>query len=212
MPTTVDRLLAEALRADPSGPFLTFYDDGTGERIELSLTSLENWVAKTANLLVDELDLAPGETVTVELPAHWQTAVVTLAVGLAGGVVGPAGRIGFFAEGAAEPEAEELVGLGLRPLGGGLRSPRPGVLDYAREVPAFGDRFAPTAPTAVDLAEPIGDRLITDSLDPLLAVLAGHGSLVLCRNADPAKLADRAATERVTGSWGLDLPELPRRG
>ena len=41
-PVAVDRLLAEALRADPSGPFLTFYDDATGERIELSLTSLQN--------------------------------------------------------------------------------------------------------------------------------------------------------------------------
>ena len=59
----VDRLLDGALRADPSGPFLTFYDDATGERIELSLTSLENWVAKTANLLVDELDLEPGDVV-----------------------------------------------------------------------------------------------------------------------------------------------------
>src|SRR3978361_905302 len=83
----VDRLLAAALRADPSGPFLTFYDDATGERVGLSLTSLENWVAKTANLLVDELDLEPGEDVLVALPPHWQAAVIRLAVPLAGGVV-----------------------------------------------------------------------------------------------------------------------------
>jgi uncharacterized protein (TIGR03089 family) len=210
--TTVDRLLADALRTDPSGPFLTFYDDATGERIELSLTSLDNWVAKTANLLVDELDLEPGETVTVELPSHWQTAVIALAVGVAGGVVGPAGRIAFFAEGAPEPDAEELVGLGLRPLGGGLRAPRPGVLDYAREVPTHGDHFVAGAGAPVDVAEPIPERLITDSLEPLVAVLAGHGSLVLCRNPDTAVLAERAATERASASWGLDVPGLPRRG
>src|SRR6195952_4274624 len=152
--TTVDRLLADALRADPSGPFLTFYDDATGERLELSLTSLDNWVAKTANLLLDELDLEPGETVRVDLPAHWQTAVIMLAVAVAGGIGGPAGRIAFFAEGAPEPDAEELVGLGLRPLGGGLRTPRAGVLDYAREVPRHGDRFAAVAPAALEPGDP----------------------------------------------------------
>lgn len=210
--TSLDRLLAGALRADPSGPFLTYYDDATGERVELSLTSVENWVAKTANLLVDELDLEPGETVTVELPPHWQTAVIQLAVAAAGGVVGPGGRIAFFAEGAPEPDAEELVGLGLRPLGGGLRSPRSGVLDYAREVPTHGDRFAAVAATELEVAQPIGDRLLTDTLDPLVAVLAGHGSLVLCRNPDISRLAERAATERATASWGLDVEGLPRRG
>jgi uncharacterized protein (TIGR03089 family) len=212
----IDRLLAAALRADPSGPFLTFYDDATGERVELSLTSLDNWVAKTANLLVDELDLEPGEPVVVDLPPHWQTAVIRLGVALAGGVeVGAgvdAGRVAFFAEGAAEPDAQELVGLGLRPLGGGLRVPRAGVLDYAREVPSHGDRFVAVAPTSVETGEPIAERLLTDSLDPLLAVLAGSGSLVLCRNPDQGKLADRAATERATATWGLDLPGLPRRG
>jgi uncharacterized protein (TIGR03089 family) len=216
-PVPVDRLLGAALRADPSGPFLTFYDDATGERIELSLTSLENWVAKTANLLVDELDLEPGEPVLVALPAHWQAAVIRLAVPLAGGVVldSPGDdqpRIAFFAEAEAEPDADELVGLGLRPLGGGLRMPRAGVLDYAREVPSYGDRFAPIAAAAVDVGETVPDRLLSNSLDPLLAVLAGSGSLVLCRNPDAAKLADRASTERATATWGVDVDGLPRRG
>src|SRR3954466_8334075 len=185
---TVAELLAEALRVDPAGPFLTFYDDATGERIELSLTSLENWVAKTANLLVDELDLEPGDPVAVDLPPHWQTAVIVLAVGVAGGRGGPSGRIAFFAEGGELPVAEEVVGLGLRPLGGGLRTPVPGVLDYAREVPSYGDRFAALEPADVGDVSPVVDRLLTTSLDPLLPVLAGGGSLVLCRNADAAKL------------------------
>src|SRR3954447_5135095 len=106
---TVAGLLADALRRDPAGPFLTFYDDATGERIELSLTSVDNWVAKTANLLVDELDLEPGEPVVVDLPPHWQSAVIRLAIGVAGGTIADAGRIAFFAEGGSVPDAEEIV-------------------------------------------------------------------------------------------------------
>jgi uncharacterized protein (TIGR03089 family) len=206
---TVAELLAAALRADPSGPFLTFYDDATGERVELSLTSLDNWVAKTANLLVDELDLEPGEPVSVSLPPHWQTAVVHLAVGVAGGLLGEGGRIAFFAEGAPPPNADVVVGLGLRPLGGGLSRPAPGVLDYAREVPAFGDRFVATAAAAAPPLTPVGERVLTASLEPLLPVLAGFGSLVLCRHPDPAKLPARATDERATASWGLPVPGLP---
>jgi hypothetical protein len=97
-------------------------------------------------------------------------------------------------------------------MGGGLRTPRAGVLDYAREVPSYGDRFAPITAAAVDVGEPVPDRLLCDSLVPLLAVLAGSGSLVLCRNPDAAKLADRASTERATATWGVDVDGLPRRG
>ena len=43
------------LRADPVGPRITYYDDASGERIELSAVTLANWAAKTGNLLRDEL-------------------------------------------------------------------------------------------------------------------------------------------------------------
>src|SRR5262249_8331331 len=58
-----DQLLAQALARDPGRPLLTYYDDATGERAELSATTLANWVAKTANLLQDELALSPGDRV-----------------------------------------------------------------------------------------------------------------------------------------------------
>ena len=48
-------------RRDPTRPLLTWYDDATGERTELSGATLANWVAKTANLLVDGLGLGPGD-------------------------------------------------------------------------------------------------------------------------------------------------------
>ena len=54
---TIGDLFAAAVAADPTRPLLTYYDDATGERTELSGTSLANWVAKTANLLVDRCGL-----------------------------------------------------------------------------------------------------------------------------------------------------------
>ena len=51
---------ARLLRADPGRPLVTFYDDATGERTELSVTTYANWVAKAASLLAEELDLERG--------------------------------------------------------------------------------------------------------------------------------------------------------
>ena len=65
-------ILDPLLRDDPAGPRITYYDDATGERIELSAVTLGNWAAKTANLLRDELGAGPGSRVAVLLPAHWQ--------------------------------------------------------------------------------------------------------------------------------------------
>lgn len=72
-------LLRSALAADPGRPLVTFYDDATGERVELSVATFANWVAKTANLLQGDLAAQPGDRVALLLPAHWQTAVWLLA-------------------------------------------------------------------------------------------------------------------------------------
>src|SRR5271167_4284751 len=68
------------LRADPVGPRITYYDDATAERIELSAVTLANWAAKTGNLLRDELGVGPASRVAILLPAHWQTAAVLFGV------------------------------------------------------------------------------------------------------------------------------------
>jgi uncharacterized protein (TIGR03089 family) len=73
-------ILDPMLRADPVGPRITYYDDATGERIELSAVTLANWAAKTGNLLRDELGAGPASRVAVFLPAHWQTAAVLFGV------------------------------------------------------------------------------------------------------------------------------------
>jgi uncharacterized protein (TIGR03089 family) len=207
-------LLAGALRVDPGRPLLTMYDDATGERIELSVTTFANWVFKTANLLIDELMLEADELVTLDLPAHWQPAVIQVAVLVAGGQLSrdPA-RITFWLEGTelpTDPVVEEIVGLSLRPMGMGLVATPPAVMDYAVDVRGHGDHYSPRNPASRVSVSPLAERVLCDRLDLLLPALAGGGSLVLCRHPDPALLAHRAETERAVASQGLDVPGLPR--
>lgn len=147
-------LLRAALDRDPARPLLTYYDDTTGERTELSATTLDNWVAKTANMLRDDLDVQPGDRVAVLLPAHWQTAAVLLAIWAVGAVAcdQPAGAVATFCDPAriAVAGGGEVVVLSLAPLGRGLDTVPPGVVDYAVEVRAHADRFVPTATVGAD--------------------------------------------------------------
>ncbi|MET9143491.1 TIGR03089 family protein [Streptomyces sp. NPDC004042] len=153
-------LLRSALAADPGRPLVTFYDDATGERVELSVATFANWVAKTANLLQGDLAAGPGDRVALLLPAHWQTAVWLLAcasVGAVADVGGDPGAADVVVSGPDSLEAAracsgERIALALRPLGGRFPQPPAGFADYAVEVPGQGDRFAPFAP--VDPEEP----------------------------------------------------------
>ncbi|MGW4819204.1 TIGR03089 family protein [Streptomyces sp. NPDC004227] len=157
---TLADLLRSALAADPGRPLVTFYDDATGERVELSVATFSNWVAKTANLLQGDLGAGPGDRVALMLPAHWQTAVWLLAcasVGVVADVDGNAGVADVAVSGpdtldAARACSGERVALALRPLGGRFPQPPEGFLDYAVEVPGQGDVFAPFTP--VDPEDP----------------------------------------------------------
>lgn len=147
-PETPVALLARRLATDPASPLLTYYDDVTGERTELSAATLDNWVAKLANLLVEEAGLEPGDRLGVDLPAHWQTAAVLLAAWRARLLVGPGGSVWVRAEAdlpAAAPPGPAgapVLALSLRPLGAGLARPRPGVVDLAAELPSYPDTFS----------------------------------------------------------------------
>lgn len=153
-------LLRSALAADPGRPLVTFYDDATGERVELSVATFANWVAKTSNLLQGDLAAAPGDRVVLLLPAHWQTAVWLLAcasVGVVADVGGDPASADVVVSGPDSLEAAracsgERIALALRPLGGRFPQPPEGFVDYAVEVPGQGDRFVPFAP--VDPDEP----------------------------------------------------------
>lgn len=87
----LDPLLVDGSPAQRMGPRITYYDDASGERTELSTVTLANWAAKTANLLRDEFGAGPGSRVAVLLPAHWQTAAVLLGVWWIGAEVVPVG-------------------------------------------------------------------------------------------------------------------------
>ncbi|MFD7442441.1 TIGR03089 family protein [Streptomyces sp. NPDC059909] len=147
-------LLRSALAADPARPLVTFYDDATGERVELSVATFANWVAKTANLLQDGLSVEPGDRLALLLPAHWQTAVWLLAcssVGVVADVGGDPAAADLVVSGpdsldAARACSGERIALALRPLGGRFPQPPEGFADYAVEVPSQGDRFSPYVP------------------------------------------------------------------
>ncbi|MCP3820480.1 TIGR03089 family protein [Streptomyces sp. A3M-1-3] len=147
-------LLRSALAADPARPLVTFYDDATGERVELSVATFANWVAKTANLLQGDLGAEPGDRLALLLPAHWQSAVWLLAcssVGVVADVGGFPAQADLVVSGPDTLEEAracggERVALALRPLGGRFPQSPAGFMDYAVEVPGQGDRFAPYAP------------------------------------------------------------------
>ncbi len=159
--TFPDRLYA-ALRDAPARPLVTFYDDRTGERVELSVTTYANWVAKTAALVQDELDVERGGLVLVDLPTHWLGAV-WLGAAWCGGqavttdpelaaeadlvVCGPEGVDRY----ADRADAVPVVALSLRPLGARFADPLPtGVVDYGAVVLAQPDVFMPLDPPEPD--------------------------------------------------------------
>jgi uncharacterized protein (TIGR03089 family) len=225
-------ILDPMLRADPVGPRITYYDDATGERIELSAVTLANWAAKTGNLLRDELGGSPASRVAVLLPAHWQTAAVLFGVWWIGADVLLDGSDADIALCTAErlDEADaigaaEVAVLSLDAFGRPAADLPIGVTDYATAVRVHGDQIvAEQHPgpalagrsveqvlnacrkTAAATALTADDRVLStapwstpdDVVDGMLSVLAVGGSLVYVANPDPAALARKAETEKVT--------------
>lgn len=149
-PTLSGAILDPLLRADPVGPRITYYDDATGERIELSAVTLANWAAKTANLLRDELGAGPGSRVGVLLPAHWQTAAVLFGVWWIGAEAvldGPADialcTLDRLDEADAAVAGGEVAVLSLDPFGRPVPELPIGVTDYATAVRVHGDQIVP---------------------------------------------------------------------
>ncbi|MGC5017059.1 TIGR03089 family protein [Micromonospora sp. DT47] len=72
--------------AEVESPLLSYHDDATGERVELTAGQLGSWAARSAGLLRDGCGLGPGSRVAVLLPPHWRTAAVLIgawSVGMA---------------------------------------------------------------------------------------------------------------------------------
>jgi len=147
--TTFPQVMSGLLAHDPGRPLVTFYDDATGERTELSVTTYANWVAKVASLLVEELDVESGSRILVDLPAHWLAPVV-LGAAWAGGlevvwegeadavVTGPDGVAQWAGAAARIP----VVASALLPLAGRFPEALPaGVHDLGVEVWSQPDAY-----------------------------------------------------------------------
>lgn len=168
--TTFSAVLTRQLRGDAGRPFITYYDHATDERVELSLTTYANWVAKAAGLLVEEGDLERGMRLRIDLPTHWLGPVFMAAawtVGLAitedddpdAVVCGP----DTLADWAEQAEDLPVFACSLRPMGVRFtESVPPGVHDVGIEIWTQPDAFSPWDPPAADdLAFEAGDVRLT---------------------------------------------------
>jgi uncharacterized protein (TIGR03089 family) len=163
-------ILDPMLRADPVGPRITYYDDATGERIELSAVTLANWAAKTGNLLRDELGAGPASRIAILLPAHWQTAAVLFGVWW----IGAEALLGDSAADVALCTADrldeadacvaggEVAVLSLDPFGRPAPDLPIGVTDYATAVRVHGDQIVPERRPGPALAGRSVDEILAD--------------------------------------------------
>lgn len=194
----------------PGRPFVTYYDLETGERTELSGTTTANWVAKTANLLVDELDAEPGTRVEVALPTHWLRTVWILATWAVGGtVVDTDGQI--FVAGPHTLEhpspARHRLASALLPFARPFPTTPTGFMDLGAVLPGQPDAFVP-------LDEPADDVLAVDLADLLVTygqVDAGAPASSNRELLTPGTLA-RDVTATLAAAWGGGSIVLVRGG
>lgn len=147
-PTVTAAILAAA--PDHARPMLTYYNESTGERTELSAATLGNWAAKIGNYLRDELGLVAGDRVRVDLPEHWQTAAVLLGAWWAGVAVDLSDdladqRAAFVARDRIDGRDEdEIIVVPLDPFAMGVRDLPVGISDFGESIRAHGDHFSPS--------------------------------------------------------------------
>ncbi len=191
-------LLRRLVASDPGRPRITVYDDTDGptrgERIELSARVLANWVAKAANLIQEDLDVAPGSVVRLDLPPHWRTLYWAFAVWSVGACVevGPdAGAapdvlVTDDATKAAGTDAEHVVLVTLAGLARSATGPVPaGAVDEARDLATHGDVFdawADPAPGDTALQSAAGGTAYAD----LVPAGSGAAPRVHTTVGDPA--------------------------
>ena len=161
--------LLARLTADPGRPRLTWYG-ADGERVELSGHVLDNWVTKTANLLVEEYQAGPLTRVLVDLPVHWRTVVWAMAAWRVGACVAfpPAGRPDLVVTHEPARHADggvDVVAVALPALARNVEGDLPsGVVDATSAVMTYGDVLtwmpepSPSAP-----ALKVDEHLVTHS-------------------------------------------------
>lgn len=185
---------------------MTFYDGATGERVELSITTFDNWVTKVANLFADDLMLEPGDRIRVDLPTHWQSSVILLGAWTAGLTVSltttaddvAAHVVGPGADTDTSARTGQVISCSLRPLGGRSLTPLPaGWLDFGAEVPGQPDVLA-LAPS-VD----VGGTAVHTDLGPRT-----HADLVRAARVTASRLTLSPAARLLTDANPSTAPGL----
>ncbi len=220
--TTFAEVLAAQLRRDPGRPLLTFYDHATDERVELSVTTYANWVAKASGLLTEVADLERGMSLRIDLPPHWLAPVFLGAawtVGLRVTTSDEADAVVCGPEGldtwASRVSQVPVLACSLRPLGVRFAEPLPpGVLDVGVEIWAQPDGFTAWDPPSGD--DPATDELTQGELfAPANDLTAAVGSSLtdggrLLSVADPASPPGMATfTEPLRRGGSLVLVRNP---
>ncbi|HEY8754242.1 MAG TPA: TIGR03089 family protein [Arthrobacter sp.] len=147
-----------------TSPRLTWYGPDS-ERVELSGRVLDNWVAKTSNLLQDELDAEPGMRLRLDLPAHWKSLIWALAAWQLGMETvldgGEADLLVTASPATVEGKYDAVIAVALPALAMRWQGELPaGFIDYAAEVRSHGDVFMAHAdPSATACAVLAGDGL-----------------------------------------------------
>lgn len=146
-PRSIGALFSQKVRELGHRPYLTFYDDATGERTELSYATFDNWASKAANMLTEELDAVPGTMVGLLAVGHWTSAVLAAAAWKVGAVVvfdaEAAARAQVLLVGEADaPDFAAHPGLVVQGsgIGGRVVGTAPGI-GFGNEVLAFADDY-----------------------------------------------------------------------
>lgn len=217
MTTLSGAILDPMLRADPVGPRITYYDDATGERIELSAVTLANWAAKTGNLLRDELGAGPGSRVAILLPAHWQTAAVLFGVWWIGAEAvldgSPADLALCTAERLDEADgtgAAEVAVLSMDPFGRPVPDLPIGVTDYATAVRVHGDQIVAERNPGPALAGRSAEDILADCEKSMAArgLTAKDRVLSTASWPGPAELVDGLLAVMAVGASLVQVANL----
>lgn len=223
---TVAALLTGLRGNRASSPRMIWYGPG-GERVELSGRVLDNWVAKTANMMVDDLDAEAGTTVLLDMPPHWRSLCWALAAWQTGASI----RLDTDGGAAAsdlvvttQPERwdgevkapQYLVAVALGALDMKWNGDLPAdAVDYASEVRAHADEYLGLSAQDDDgIALEFGSRAISHR--QLLTDFAAMGSEPEAEpdgapkpGAEPDGAPEPAA-ETVLVQAGLGMPEVLR--
>lgn len=207
--STVVSALAAALHTAPGRPLLTTYDEITGERVELSLATFDNWVCKLANLFGSDWDLQPGDLVGIRLERPWQLLAVTVAAWTAGlTVTFDVASAGAVPIGPWEDFAHDVPGQPDALVLSYVVAARDAALLESSGTSTHADLVTRGLSAATAIGLGAGGRLLTD-LNPatdagidiaLLAPLVTGSSVVLVVEASLERRERIAAQERVTCS------------